>query len=161
MYMTKTPYEHYFANENGEIFSDRGRNLRTLHGSKDKKGYIRVKIVINGKSVLKLVHRIIGETFLGLTDEFQINHKDGNPSNNKLCNLEVCTPKENVKHAFDTGLAPVGENHGRCKYSDELLSEALIRIKNGESVSYVAKLYGMSQSYLNKIKNGIYRKGIK
>ena len=48
-----------------------------------------------------LVHRIVAATFLGqpLSACMQVNHKDGNPANNKLENLEFVTPSENMRHA--------------------------------------------------------------
>ena len=50
----------------------------------------------------------------------QINHKDTNKQNNRLDNLEYCTPKENTQHAYDNGLRDY------VKYS----SNAIKRIVN-------------------------------
>ena len=48
-----------------------------------------------------LVHRLVA--FLGPPPSelaWQVNHRDGNPSNNCLENLEYVTPSENVRHSF-------------------------------------------------------------
>ena len=62
-------------------------------------GYLQVKFCIDEVKEQKLVHRLVAETFIanpmGLQ---QVNHKDGNPSNNVVSNLEWCTASENSLH---------------------------------------------------------------
>jgi len=59
------------------------------------RGYMR--FYFHGATVM--VHRKMWEAFNGpIPDGFQINHEDLNPSNNKLNNLELVTPRENVHH---------------------------------------------------------------
>lgn len=62
-------------------------------------GYLQVKFSIDNHKEQPLVHRLVAKTFIpnpqGLP---QINHKDGNPSNNAVSNLEWCTASENSLH---------------------------------------------------------------
>lgn len=52
-----------------------------------------------------LVHRLIALAFCPKKQgKDYVNHIDGNPSNNKVSNLEWVTPKENIQHAVRTGL---------------------------------------------------------
>lgn len=48
-----------------------------------------------------LLHRLIWTYFKGpINPTLQINHKDGNKSNNHIKNLEICTPQENQRHSY-------------------------------------------------------------
>ena len=50
------------------------------------------------------VHRVVAETFIGTLKSFletQINHKDGNKTNNDVSNLEIVTPYENMQHYYE------------------------------------------------------------
>ena len=51
-----------------------------------------------------LVHRLVAEAFLPKpsTHHNEVNHKDRNPSNNKVDNLEWVTKTENMQHSLQT-----------------------------------------------------------
>lgn len=52
-----------------------------------------------------LVHRLVAESFMPDADfSLQVNHIDGDKSNNSLSNLEWVTASENITHALRTGL---------------------------------------------------------
>lgn len=65
------------------------------------KGYLRVGLNKNGSRKRFLVHRLVLCTFDSYKSypEYEVNHKDLNTSNNKLENLEWCTPNQNRVHA--------------------------------------------------------------
>ena len=59
----------------------------------------------NGKQKQCRVHRLIATTFLEIDpDRPQVNHIDGDKTNNSIENLEWCTQSENMLHAFKAGL---------------------------------------------------------
>lgn len=70
----------------------------------DNNGYTHVSI---GNKSYQL-HRLVALAFIKSNDlkKIEVNHIDGNKKNNELTNLEWVTHKENVQHAFDTGLSP-------------------------------------------------------
>ena len=71
-------------------------------------GYYRVSLWKNGKSQVVSVHRLVVKAFINnMNDNLQVNHIDGNKENNAIYNLELVTPKENIKHALDNKLIKV------------------------------------------------------
>jgi hypothetical protein len=78
-------------------------------------GYAAITLVdINGVRKQKLIHRLIAELFIPNPDNKpQVNHKNGNKTDNRVENLEWVTQNENMSHAFRTGLHRIPDNTGR------------------------------------------------
>ena len=71
-------------------------------GSAESSGYFRARI--HGERLY--VHRVVANAFLGpppSEDAWQVHHKDGNPSNNSLTNLEYVTGSQNQRHSYASG----------------------------------------------------------
>ena len=66
-------------------------NAGTSTGWTDKRGYRWVYVTENGKRRSRREHRVIVEKNIGrrLEPWEVVHHKDGNPSNNEISNLEV------------------------------------------------------------------------
>lgn len=78
---------------------------RTLKQKTDKNGYKRVALWKDKQPKTFLVHRLVGEAFLEKDESrLLINHKDCDPSNNTVENLEWCNHKENLIHAYKNRL---------------------------------------------------------
>lgn len=100
----------YQASNLGRIKSLRnyhqtGRILKTF---KRPNGYLIVTLCNRGKQTTKSVHRLVAETFIEKeSNKDQVNHKNGNKEDNRVDNLEWCTCKENINHAWENGLSKV------------------------------------------------------
>lgn len=99
----------YAVNEEGSVYSLRMGKLATI--STQKSGYRTVAYADNGKTKTFYVHRLVAMAWLPLPEVLQgagivaeVNHDDGDKSNNKKSNLEWCSSKQNIKHAIDNGL---------------------------------------------------------
>jgi hypothetical protein len=80
-----------------------GRNLKPC---KSSNGYMIVGLHSDGKRSNQLVHRLVAQAFIGFIDRgFEVNHKDGDKTNNCVSNLEIVTRSENCTHAIRTGLS--------------------------------------------------------
>ena len=92
-------YEMYEIDECGVVYSL--YNNIVLKHIINTRGYAQVNL-FNGKSRLLRVHRLVAETFIENPNNFdQINHKDGNRTNNHISNLEWCNCAHNIQHSYD------------------------------------------------------------
>lgn len=58
-----------------------------------------VGFVINGRTKKIYVYRLVAEAFIPNPNDYKfVNHIDENPSNDRVDNLEWCTPKHNCNH---------------------------------------------------------------
>jgi hypothetical protein len=68
----------------------------------DTHGYQIVDLYKNGKGERKKVHRLVAQAFIPNPQKKKtVNHKDGNPENNCVGNLEWATQKENNLHCIN------------------------------------------------------------
>ena len=101
-----SPY--YLVNENGDVkrisykrIDKIGRKTfvkeKKIKQQIDKSGYLRVTICVGvDKPVFIPVHKLVAETFIDNLNNLPcINHKDENPLNNSVENLEWCTVEYN------------------------------------------------------------------
>lgn len=125
-YATVPGYPDYRVTPTGEVYSclergGKGRATDTwtkLKPYKEANGYCRVKFY--NKDRLG-VHQIVARAFIGSQERgIQVNHKDGNKSNNCVTNLEYATPLENTRHAVDNGLK-VSRPQNQPEYSTAVI----------------------------------------
>ena len=75
------------------------REEHILKQRKNNKGYMLVDLYKENKRSQILVHRIVAIAFLDNPNNYSVvNHKDENPLNNTVENLEWCTQKYNMNY---------------------------------------------------------------
>ena len=78
---------------------------RVLKTQADNKGYHRIRVTIEREKMSYKVHREVAKAFIPNPDNLpQVNHKDGNKSNNAVDNLEWISNRDNAHHAIENGL---------------------------------------------------------
>lgn len=98
----------------------------------NRHGYYRVQHLA--------VHRLVAKAFLPNSKNLpQVNHKDGDKSNNHVDNLEWCTSQYNNKHAFRTGIRI--SKKGEDWYASKLTEKQVLEIRS----KYIPYKYTMKQ----------------
>lgn len=71
--------------------------VRVLKPTLYNNGYLVIGLRKDGKLKRFLVHRVVVTSFMGdIPKGMQVNHKNEDKTDNRLSNLEVVTPKENI-----------------------------------------------------------------
>lgn len=86
-----------------------------------KSGYCLVSLTLGSEASKKTfrIHKAVAETFIpNPENKPQVNHIDGNKTNNCVENLEWATNLENSHHAWENGLITAHKSERR-KLSDE------------------------------------------
>lgn len=120
-----------------------------------QKGYKVVSLCRENKGREFKVHRLVATAFIpNPLNLKEVNHKDGDKTNNNDWNLEWSTHADNIKHAYATGLAVSRKtaDHHMAKLDEisvQVIREALIA---GHRQIPIAKYFNISQPHVSTIK---------
>ena len=94
------------VSDDGDIYTLCHKDYEKLLKPKiDKYGYKNVVLTKNGKRKTYLVHRLVGQAFIpNPNNKPTINHINGIKTDNRVCNLEWATHKEQKEHQIKNGL---------------------------------------------------------
>ena len=110
-------------------------------------------IITYGKPIY--VHRLVAEAFLPPrpTLDHEINHRDGDPTNNNVENLEWVTHQENILHARRVlkRMGAQGQRHGRAKLCDADVY-AIRSVPKSVQHVVLARKYNVSPATIESIR---------
>jgi hypothetical protein len=121
---------------------------KILRLQKRSAGYAQVGLRKSKRQTSKLVHRLVAAAFIPNPENKPcVNHKNSNRFDNRVENLEWCTPAENLQHAIDCGnLKLRGADHGNSILDEEKVRE-MRRLRNecGMTNRAIAKRFGIRE----------------
>jgi hypothetical protein len=154
--------EKKLFHKDGEIYSmfdgrGKGHWLETPKriGNKDPRGYYHYAFRFNGNDHTILLHRIIYAHLNGneeIPTGLEINHINGNPSDNRIENLELVTPSENTQHALRTGLKDI-QNNNTTKLTWDEVDKIRESSACGTSTKELAELHNVTKQTIQNIIN--------
>jgi hypothetical protein len=115
-------------------------------------GYKRLQLS-GGEFGNVLVHTLVAKAFISNPENKPfVNHKNSIRDDNRVCNLEWVTRSENMLHGFKYGFKTnLGEKNPKSVLTPKDVLE-IVNIK--ESLSKIAKKYGVQISAIHRIKSG-------
>lgn len=143
----------YQISSYGRVWSIRKKKYLnpTLH----EKGYLRVKlykrVYTHGHRDYR-IHQLVAEMFFGpCPPGKEVNHIDGDKTNNHINNLEYKTHQQNCMHASEHGLLARGSRNKAAKLNENQVK--IIRIFSDLGMTNVglSRLYHVSTFAIHKI----------
>lgn len=146
-------FDRYYITPSGVIINR--DNYSNVRARLNVNGYVCVLLSTYDRQAKTLrVHRLVAKAFIPNPNNYaQVNHIDGNKTNNHMSNLEWCTPKQNTAHALSSGL--------RGGYMSEFdKAKYLVEYESGVTIRDIAKRIGRDEKQLASLLRR-YRHGLK
>lgn len=108
-------------NEYGIVRDKATLGIRKLY--KTTNNYMQLRVQQSNIKYYYYVHRLVYEAFIGeIPKDKEINHIDGDPTNNNINNLELCTHQQNCLH--------------RSKLSNHSTKAIKVILKTGKELNF-------------------------
>ncbi len=149
----------------GRVKSHKRNEPKMLTPTQDRYGYLGIRLCKNSVEKRFKIHRLVAQYFVENPNGYnEVNHKDGDKTNNSFENLEWVTRSQNLRHAFDLGLKvgtggggmSKGESNGRHKLTTKEVLEIRQKYVFGSTLYgsiALAKEYGVSKKTIQAIIN--------
>ena len=98
-------YTNYHISNHGTLRRTTRSGFKYFKGSPSSgythTQYAKMNLSANGKNKTVMAHRLVAEAFIPNPENLPVvNHKDLNPANNHVSNLEWCTYQYNAEHGL-------------------------------------------------------------
>ena len=139
-------------------------SLNKLTPIKLPNGYFVVTLSINGETTRDYIHRLIAKEFIKIPnkylelnytfDNLEVNHKNGDKSDNSIYNLEWVTDSDNKIHGYKMNLYKHGEENSKSIYSNKQVHHVCRLIEENKlKPSEISEITGVSVAQILDIRN--------
>lgn len=133
-------YPNYLIYEDGRIWSNKTKKF--LKPAYNERGYASVELFNQYGSKRLLIHRLVASAFLPNPSNLpQVNHKDENPKNNVVDNLEWCSALYNMNYGMGAKT-----RHSKINYTKPCFRENAIR--NGKKVARPVSMFSLDGQFI-------------
>jgi len=138
----------YSVSSDGEVLSiKRGKVLKPFSSGN---GYLKVSLSKSNRNVL--VHRLVCSAFYPDTSGENVNHVNGDKTDNRSSNLEWCSRSHNILHAHSIGLMPVKGDRVNSKLTTEYVAMIReLRLVQGLTYKFIGEMFGVSNTQAHNI----------
>lgn len=141
--------DRFFVDSVGRRYYKKGQLIKLTLQGKNAYKQVMVGIRSNHKMHRLIVSRLVAKAFIPNPDNLpQVNHKDEDPTNNHVDNLEWCTAKYNVNYGGHIARQAEHRSRGIDIYDKDM--NFLESLPSGVAVS---KKYGVSRSMISDCCN--------
>lgn len=136
--------------------NSQGRTVkeRILKPAVKKAGYVEVNLYAGGKPKTLKVHRLVCEAFNDNRDEKpEVNHINEIKTDNRACNLEWCTRRENCNHGTRNSRAGKAIAKANSKPLGQWTKEGEL-VKTWSSLTEIGRQTGFSRGNISQVANG-------
>lgn len=118
--------------------------------------YAYANLITYNGTFPKRKHRLVMKAFNYRPDcnNLEVNHINGDKADNRLCNLEWCTRRENMTHAVDSNLAASGENSYRATITNEQARQICKLLEKKLPLKSISIITGINRSVIDSIYRG-------
>lgn len=145
--------EHYVDMPNG---GQTLKPMKIISFKLDKDGYKEYRLTLNGKRKHRRGHRLVALTFIPNPNNLPvINHINGIRDDNRVINLEWCTPSHNTKWAYVLGnKCQKGSNNNGAKLDENKVKQIKALLKTKIKQAEIAKKFKVCKGTINDISRG-------
>lgn len=149
------PNTYYSVSSQGRVASRRDGGWRIMRSPKNGRGYPNINLSVGGRLRNFRVHGLVATAFLGPRPSaaHEVNHIDGDKTNNAVSNLEWVTRSQNERHAIRV----LGKAHARgtananAKLDSAKVFDIRARLGAGDAKAHIAKLFGVSAESIAQV----------